>query len=105
MLEVLPFEIFFNVLIPRFLVFSAVISAVMLRPADSGGILRPGHGEVFQDHLDAIRQSLEAGELHPGVDTGALRPHLTHQTNLTIQRIKINKTQYFRLRWYALNAL
>ena len=39
--------------------------------------------EVFQDLLHAISQSLKAGKLHPRIDAGSIRAHLTHQVDLT----------------------
>ena len=61
----------------------------MLRPRDPGLLGVVVGEEVFQDLLHAVCQSLKAGKLHPRVDTGALRAHLTHQVDLARIRNKI----------------
>ena len=61
----------------------------MLRPRDPGLLGVVVGGKVFQDLLHAVCQSLKAGKLHPRVDTGALRAHLTHQVDLARIRNKI----------------
>ena len=54
----------------------------MLRPRDPGLLGVVVGGEVFQDLLHAVCQNLKAGKLHPRIDTGTLRAHLTHHVDL-----------------------
>ena len=76
------FGLLHRFLIHWFLVFSAIISAIVMRPTDSGRVLRPGHRE--------------AGEIHMRRDTGTPRAHFTHHTNLMIQSKKYGKTCFLK---------